>query len=397
MSFENPENIIRSWNLQGSFSNSQVTEDKLVPRRWKRIRTVHVKTWREEQLNSTIDWGVKAFSYFMPESLRVVASMFLEINLPALDGSQAQRYKAYPGMYAIKELRFLSAGTEAYKVNPELYLRDYMESLTDEECKHFADVYLGGQNATSDARTILVPILLPNSTYLSRKVRGSRGNGIFPAYTGSNRIEMQITLCDAAEISTNATPASIQNQCKMMVHQVEMNPNDVLRYSDVRGAYSVINRRFTEVTAGWQSASANTVTKLTQVQPLGTVTELFVIAVPAGTEEARREIVSLVPTTRFSITADSITQKSLNSAKKCEIELYSNGYCPNTYFPCASRIVFAAFGSDSHKYSGGYNMSLASQIQIDLEFAQNVDFKVYAVQLQRTTINSLGLLQSTLD
>ena len=120
MSFENPENIIRSWNLQGSFSNSQVVEDKLVPKRWQRIRTVHLKTWREEQLNSTIDWGVKGFSYFLPESLRVVSSMFLEINLPALDASQAQRYKAYPGLYAIKELRFLSAGTEAYKVQPEL-------------------------------------------------------------------------------------------------------------------------------------------------------------------------------------------------------------------------------------------------------------------------------------
>ena len=95
MSFENPAQIIRSWNLQGSFSSGQVVQDKLVPRRFTRIRTPFVNTWREEALNSNLDWGSQAFSFYLPESLRVISSMFLRIPLPVL-GSGA--YKKIPGL-----------------------------------------------------------------------------------------------------------------------------------------------------------------------------------------------------------------------------------------------------------------------------------------------------------
>ena len=119
MSFENPAQIIRSWNLQGSFSSGQVVQDKLVPRKFTRIRTPFVQTWREEALNSNLDWGSQAFSFYLPESLRVISSIFLRIPLPTL-GSGA--YKKIPG-------RFLSAGQESYNVEVGQYLRDYVESL----------------------------------------------------------------------------------------------------------------------------------------------------------------------------------------------------------------------------------------------------------------------------
>ena len=90
-SFENPQQIIRSWGLQGSFASGAVVQDKLVPARFTRIRTPFLQTWREEALNSSLDWGVQNFSYYLPESLRVISSMFLKIVLPAISGTN---YKA---------------------------------------------------------------------------------------------------------------------------------------------------------------------------------------------------------------------------------------------------------------------------------------------------------------
>ena len=42
-------------------------------------------------------------------------------------------------------------------------------------------------------------------------------------------------------------------------------------------------------------------------------------------------------------------------------------------------------------------MQLSSQIGIELEFAENVDYRLFAVQLQRVTVNSIGLVQASLD
>ena len=55
MSFENPQQIIRSWALQGSFASGTVVQDKLVPKRFTRIRTPFVNTWREEAVNTNLD------------------------------------------------------------------------------------------------------------------------------------------------------------------------------------------------------------------------------------------------------------------------------------------------------------------------------------------------------
>ena len=126
--------------------------------------------------------------------------------------------------YAVQSMRFLSAGNEAYVVEPALFLRDYLESLRSEEVKHFADIYLGGTTASGDARKILVPIFLPNSTYFHRNGRSSKGHGIWPCYTGSNRVEVQFTMApstDVVQVSAQV-PGSIKDACKMMIHVVNM-------------------------------------------------------------------------------------------------------------------------------------------------------------------------------
>ena len=399
MSFENPAQIIRSWNLQGSFSSGQVVQDKLVPRRFTRIRTPFVNTWREEAVNANLDWGSQAFSFYLPESLRVISSMFLRIPLPQLASGT---YKKIPGLYAVKTIRFLSAGQEAYHCEVGQYLRDYVESLTDEEATVFCKTYLGYHSDAKSpaARVLMIPILLPNSAYMSRSGKDTRGHGIWPCYTGNNRLEMQITMGAAAEVSSQAdpVPASISSNVTVMIHQLDMTSDDVLRYSDVRGAYSVITRRFTEITNGWQSASSGVMERLTQNQPIGCCTELFTIAVPSGTTEAHREISTNVHPTHFAIISDSVTQKTLNTPEKVEMELWSNGFIGNAKCNSPGRLCFASHAAEAENmYSGGFNMQLSSQITVEVEFGEHVNYRVFAVQLQRVTVNSLGLVQASLD
>ena len=86
MVYENPENIIRSWNQQTKFQLGPVVMDKLVPPTFGRIRTNHVNVWREEKLSTQLDFSSENFSMYLPESLRALNSVYLQIDLPVLSG-----------------------------------------------------------------------------------------------------------------------------------------------------------------------------------------------------------------------------------------------------------------------------------------------------------------------
>ena len=235
---------------------------------------------------------------------------------------------------------------------------------------------------------------------MGRHGKDTRGHGCWPCYTGSQRLEIQITMNPATHLSVAGAsdPASIAGNVSMLIHQVDMTSDDVLRYSDVRGQYSVVSRRMVELTDGYTNAAANVRQKLTQSQPLGCVTELFAIAVAEGTDAGKRVLDNQVQATHFSITCDSVTQKSLNTPEKVQCELWQNGFIGNDYVNSPSRLCFAAHAADAESmYSGGFNMQQSSQVTIEVEFAENVDFKIYAIQLQRITVNSLGLVQASLD
>ena len=223
MSSENPRNLIRSWSLQSNWATGPVQEDKLVPPAYGRIRTPFVHTWRESAIDNNLDWGTQRYSIYLPESLRVVAGMFLKIVVPANSGAAV--FKQYPGIYAMKEFKLLSAGQEVYTCNVEDFLVDYMESLSNEALKRFSEAYLGHEDVpTATGRTILIPLLMPNSSYLGR-AGGTRGHGIFPCFLGQNRAEVQITLNPAKFLSADAAnePPSIAGACALVYHQVEMN------------------------------------------------------------------------------------------------------------------------------------------------------------------------------
>jgi len=398
---ENPEQVIRSFALQSAFGGGPVIEDKLVPKEFGRIKSPFVCTWREEQLSNTLNWGSRGFSFYLPESLRVVSSFYLRVQLPPL--LNGAHYKKAAGLYVIENLRFLSAGTEAYNLEPALFLRDYLESLDDNHANEFINTYLGGPGGSGAAREVMIPILLPNSAYGGRVGHDYHyGRGVWPCFTGQNRLEVQFTLNDADMLvnDNNGKPGSIGGYCSIMIHQVNMKSEKIPRYSDARGTYSIINRRFTEISTGWQQAAGETQVSLTQNQPIGTVTELFVLATPQlDTADAyQRTLLDTVSPTHFEIVSDTITQKRLDTAQKIAIEKWTNGFCGNAHVDVPGRLCFAAHCSESEQmYSGGFNMQQSSQITVKLTFPSAVDFRVFAVQLQRVELSELGHLTASLQ
>lgn len=397
MSYENPENIIRSWNVQTNFATGPVTADQLVPPQYSRIRTPFLLTWREESCNSTLDWGSQNFSIYLPESLRVVNDIYLRIQLPALASST---YKKHPGLYAIKTIRIVSQGQEVYSCDYMQFMADHLQQYSDEEVLDFGKVFLGTEDALSlDARDVLLPILLPNSPFMSREGVDIRGHGVFPCYLGTNRLEIQITMNAAKYMTADASvvPGSISGLCSLMYNEVKMTGPDLMNFSDHRGKYSIINRRFTELTSGWQAYTSGNATWNIN-QPQGVVTEVQLIAVADDADESRHGHTYIKPI-NFKVTADSIVQKDLNTQNKVDAELWVNGFVKrNADFPQPGRLCFAAHcASNSHVYTGGYNQQLASTIQYDFAFASACRYKLIAVQLQRVRIDSTGRITATLN
>ena len=401
----NPQNLIRSWNTQANFANGRVVMDRLTPPAFTRIRTPFVMTWREDNaVVNNLDWDAKNFSVYLPESLRVIQGIYLKIECPQIDGGTD--FKAYPGLQVIKQLRVLSGGSEAYKADCEKFLVDYCQSLTEEQLKEFSRIHLGGgASPGAGARTFILPIMLPNSPYMLRNGHDTRGFGVFPCFLGTNRLELQITLNPAVYVAADSSnaPASIAAKCSLLYHQVEMTPSNTLKYSDLRGNYSIINRRFTELTNDYQhytasQASNKEIVRWTTSQPQGVVAEIQVLAVATGATRDRYSAHNYVKPTVMRVLADTVIQKELDEPHKVDLESWCNGFTTPADFPAPGRICFACHCGDSvHTYTGGYSMTLASNIVIELAFPSEVRWKIVAVQYQRVSISSLGNLSTSLE
>ena len=369
------------------------------PPQFSRIATNFVQTWREEQCRSTLDFGSQHHSYYVPQGLQVISALYLSIDLPALPSST---FKKYPGLYVIKTIRLLSGSKEIYTCDYRQFLHDHCQSLTNECLKTFAKTYLGHQDTMDDtARTVMLPILLPNSAYLDRAGPDTRGHGIWPCQLGNtNRLEIQVTFNDGNFLTADTAVScpSIADKCKWLYHEVNMTSANTRQYAQQLGTYSIINRRFTELTNGWQTYATPDAKATWNInQPQGVVTEVMLIAVPTAATEDRFEC-NYVKPTKFKIIADTIVQKDLDTKSKIDAELWSNGFCPPDDFPCPGRLCFAAHtAKSSHLYSGGYNQQLVSTISYEFEFAEAVKWKLVAVQLQRVSIQADGKVVANLE
>ena len=256
--------------------------------------------------------------------------------------------------------------------------------------------HLFGGGATADSgststRSVKLPLLIPNSTYMRRSSNSTAGHGVFGTSTGNQRIELEVTLNTAnfaciSGASGADLAGSVAGACSLMFHCVDVPRGLREKYEDVRGAYSVVCRRFTQLNSGWvHYATANALVTEALAQPTGTCTEVMILAVPHEDNAEDRRCHAYVKPTHFEIVADSLTQKLLDTPEKISTELFTNGFNPPSSgdFDSPGRLCFASHcSSDSTAvYAGGYNMTMASTIQFKFKFDQAVDYRLVAVQL----------------
>ena len=129
-------------------------------------------------------------------------------------------------------------------------------------------------------------------------------------------------------VDASVVPGSISGLCSLMYNEVKMTGPDLMNFSDHRGKYSIINRRFTELTSGWQSYTSGVKTWNIN-QPQGVVTEVQLIAVADDADESRHGFTYIKPVT-FKVTADSIVQKDLDTQTKVDYDCGSTDLCRKT-------------------------------------------------------------------
>ena len=398
MSSSNPQPLISSWSLSSKYNNGPRISDRLIPPNYKRISTLHTNVWRESRCSDTLNWGSSNWSYLFPQSLQVVSSCFLRISLPAVTDAN---YKKNVGLECVQSMRLLSAGNVVYQIDDvKLLLRDYLESLTNEEFQCFSDSYLGGASESNSARDVYIPIFLPNSAFALRHGKSTRGLGVFPAETQDVRTEIQITMYPNNQQLTDptkATPNINAGECSICVREVKMTEANERQYKNHSGSYSVVGRRMTDL-CDFRTAEAGEKVALFFNQPQGSVTEFQVIALPFQAEETDRDYLNTVLPTKMKLTCDSIVVKDLDRRSKIKLHNYQNGFIHGQYVKQVARFCFGAHTSEnSHMYTGAFNFSNISQVKVDLEFDAKVTFKIVAVQLQTTSINSNGVLESVLE
>ena len=398
MSNENVTPIISSWGLASRFSTGPKAEDRLLPPKYKSIATPYLLQNRTEICATTLNWGVDNWSYLLPQSTDIVSSLCLEINLPALGAGET--YRNNPGMYAIKTFRLLSQGTIVYECDYQTVFRDFLESYRHEaDFQQFCSLHFGWEAVSSaDARTVFLPLFLPNSHYLQREVGNGHSLGVFPANLGTLRLEVQLTMNNANVMCSDPahTPASISGQCKMVIREVKMSTNKISKYSDGRGIYSIINRRFQNLSE-WAEVAANTRTNLTFNTPVGNISEIQCHAVATVADKTRRDLTEAICPTYLKLELDGVVVREFKTKQEILRENYLQGFKKGSVNEIG-RICFGQQSSEvSEIYNGSMNFGHVSNVKISVEFDAAVDFRFVLAQLQSVSIGANGLISAFLE
>jgi hypothetical protein len=208
-------------------------------------------------------------------------------------------------------------------------------------------------------------------------------------------------MCAASEQNTtsaNASPAINAGACVIAIREVKMSQPNLQDYKNHRGKYSTISRRFTDLTTDWEVAEIDTKRTLLFNQPSGSISEIQIIAVPFDADKNKRDYLEAVLPTQVKFVCDAITVRDFNRSSKIKLHNYKNGFINGTKVKPIGRICFGSHSSESsHVFTGAMNFSNVSQIKLEVTFAEKVDFKVVACQLQATQIDEAGVVTSYLD
>ena len=394
---ENLNQIVNSFNLNSKFSQGVVESDRLLPSAHRVTQTQYLNTWRRVR-DSGLDYGTSRHIFQLPETCRVISSIFLEIDLPALSGEKT--YVQNVGCHIIKTLQIRSNSNVVYDVNHySETLRDYLESLSTEAYAAFCDAYLGGDVLTNDARKVYIPLLIPNSHFLQREARSSvRGSGCFPCSFDRKKFEFQIELHPSTYVTTDRSAAgSILNAVSWSIREVVMRENDMLNYEKARGTYSINSRLFKKVdngSDGWKINPAATQLQIKFNALDGIIPEIQLLAIATNGQtiaNTPRDMRDLILPTSLRLICDGTVVREFSSQQEIKLELYKQGFVGNQTMKKCARLIFASHLA-SKTFTGGMVMDNISSLRIEATFGAEVFYQCLFSQLQNFTMDDSGKL-----
>ena len=388
--------VVDQFALCNRFASLGVTnpDNTLLPQAYGRVQTAYLKQNRKESF--AVQYAEENKSYTFPESLRVLQAAYLRVNLPA---NNSGSYKTCPGLNIIKTIHIRCNGDLVYSTPYRSVMADHLASLRDESARAYAAAHLGYKSgaASGAARVCWLPIPLPNSSIWRY---GGRSQGALPFGSfKNNKIEVTFDMYDntySAADRTAPSPALSGGQIVMKEVVAPLSQMPVL--SDARGRYSVVSRRFT-ILQDFVSINSNVEADIVVSNLSGCVTEIIVEAFAYDANQDRLDVRAPVVPTEVKLICDSVECIKYDTQDECRLVDYSHGYRRNDFFDGnVYRLVFGSHGADTDRqFCGAMNFQGITQANLKLKFAQQVTFRVLAVQLGVTSITSSGRLVQKLD
>jgi len=400
---EDPTLFLESLPYSAQWNVGPVNRDNLAATAYARVRQPYIARFRTIPVPTNFAHTTTDCSFLLPESLQVLLSAYLRIDLPAL--ATGVHYRKFVGARVLREVRVLSAGQQVFSCDYRDVMTDYLTNLERSAYESFCDTHLGGREEKEDARTILVPLPLWNSAIFARSHTGHLG-AIPAAGFANNRLEFILNFADSRDLTTTGvvTPAftTIQVEC----HEALM-PSAALRaYARQNGNYSLISRAYRRLSTTDEQeytatqASAGTVVTFECASPAGSFEEIIIVAVKKASGTLAGHNIDLfnyaVPTS-MALICDSRNVRVLDKAK-AELEMYSNGFTNNEDITVPMRFCLGshtrAYGSSS--YCGAMAFDAISNVQVQLSFAEACYVRVLGICKARYSITTTGEVRQSL-
>ena len=395
----NTDQVIRSWDYAGGFQTQNKKEERLAPTAYQTAPTLFTREHRRQKLDATFDWGAQDFEVEISQAYGCVSSCYLEINTPEISG---ESYKRERGVHAIREVSLYSDSTKVYTVPYGVFIQEYLQSASDNKCRAMMEGFLGRESGMSDtggAKTILLPLPLPNSHYLRREDDSGHSYGVFPNVLGNtSKLQFRITLNTANHMVGNGVtpPASIANQCTLVTTVLKMREADQRRWSAGAGVYSVqVPTYFVE--KGWQNCDAATAQEF-DILPTGLVTDLIIQLRPRSAEANIETNSDPVELSAVQLVCDSESVAKYDSAAEINLHKSQNGIVDNIYFANEHRICFSTNGNGADKhFLGAMSFRAVSKAILRVTAASDCQARIVSKRLCKVWIQSNGKVRSAFE
>ena len=400
---EDPTLFLESLPYSAQWNVGPVNRDNLAATAYARVRQPYIARFRTIPVPTNFAHTTNDCSFLLPESLQVLLSCYLRIDLPALSGGA--HYRKFVGARVLREVRVLSAGQQVFSCDYRDVMTDYLTNLERSAYESFCDTHLGGRVETADARTILVPLPLWNSAIFARSHTGHLG-AIPAAGFANNRLEFILNCADSRDLTHDASVVAAFTTIQVECHEALM-PSAALRaYARQNGNYSLISRAFRRLSTTdeqlytAEQASAGTVVTFECASPAGSFEEIIIIAVrkASGTIAAHDiDLFDYATPTSMALICDSRNVRVLDKAK-AELEMYSNGFTNNENIKVPVRFCLGshtrAYGSSS--YCGAMAFDAISNVQVQLSFAEACYVRILGICKARYSITTTGEVRQSL-